>query len=129
MTPRLLSSSLSVLASGAVLSLACACSSPPAKSGVAESPGVASAPVPFIQYGRVLAIDAVSAAGNSGPGGAVRGAVEGNATQNRNHRDDEVFRVTVRFDDGRESRYEYRQVDNLRVGDRVKDEGGQLYRV
>lgn len=157
MASSFLSSSLSVLASGAVLSLASACSSPPATSSVAESPGVARSPAPYTQYGRVSAIDTVSVEGKSGRGGAVLGAVLGavvgnqvgdgngqkaaiavgavggavigNQIQNRNRRDDEVFRVTVRFDDGRESRYDYQRVDDLRVGDRVKDEGGQLHRI
>jgi len=61
--------------------------------------------------------------------GAVGGAVVGNAVQNRNLRDDEVFRVTVRFDDGHENSYDFQRVDALRVGDRVKYVDGQLYRV
>ena len=61
--------------------------------------------------------------------GAVGGAVIGNQIQNRNKRDDEVYRVTVRFDDGHEGTYDFQQIDTLRSGDRVKYEGGQLYRL
>ena len=61
--------------------------------------------------------------------GAVGGAVAGNAIQNRNRRDDEVYRVTVRFDDGHEASYDFQRVDALRTGDRVKYEGGQLHRL
>lgn len=61
--------------------------------------------------------------------GAVAGAVAGNAVEGRRaRRDDEVFRVSVRFDDGSVRAYDFYQVDDLRVGDRVRWENGQLYR-
>lgn len=61
--------------------------------------------------------------------GAIGGAVAGNAIQNHNRRDDEVFRVHVRFDDGSVRNFDFQRVDDLRVGDRVKLEQGQLHRV
>jgi len=61
--------------------------------------------------------------------GAVGGAVAGNAIERRTRRDDEVFRVGVRFEDGSYREYDFQRVDDLRVGDRVKFEGGQLHRV
>jgi len=150
-------SSLSVLASASVLALVSACSSAPPANPVAEAPGVANTPATFSQLGYVRSIDTVNVQGKSnhvgavlgavigavagnqiGDGngqkaaiaaGAVGGAVVGNAVQNRNLRDDEVFRVTVRFDDGHENSYDFQRVDALRVGDRVKYVDGQLYRV
>ncbi|MBC7735194.1 MAG: glycine zipper 2TM domain-containing protein, partial [Bacteriovorax sp.] len=61
--------------------------------------------------------------------GAVGGAVAGNAIQNRNRRDDEVYRVEVRFDNGTSRQIDFQRIDDLRVGDRVKFEGGQLHRL
>jgi outer membrane lipoprotein SlyB len=60
-------------------------------------------------------------------GGAVGGAAAGNAIEQRTRRDDEVFRVTVRFDDGSVRDFDYQRIDDLRVGDRVKLEDGQLH--
>lgn len=110
----------------------------------------------YVQYGQVRSIDVVPVAsrttgggavlgavigavvGNqigSGNGraaatgiGAVGGAVAGNAIEKRNRRDDEVFRVSVRFDDGSVRDFDFQRVDDLRAGDRVKWEGGQLQR-
>ena len=61
--------------------------------------------------------------------GVVGGALAGNAIENRNRRDDEVYRVTVRFDNGSVRDLDFQRVDDLRVGDRVKYEGGQLHRI
>jgi hypothetical protein len=53
----------------------------------------------------------------------------GNQIERRNRRDDEIYRVSVRFDNGSVESYDFQRVDDLRVGDRVKWEGGQLHRV
>ena len=60
-------------------------------------------------------------------GGAVAGGVAGNAIENRTRRDDEVYRVSVRFDDGSIRDYDYQQIGVLRVGDRVQLVDGQLH--
>ena len=60
--------------------------------------------------------------------GAIGGAVIGNQIEQRNRRDDEAYRVTVRLDNGRVAQFDYQRIDDLRVGDRVKWEGGQLMR-
>jgi outer membrane lipoprotein SlyB len=62
-------------------------------------------------------------------GGAVGGAIAGNAIEGQALRADEVYRVTVRFDNGGLRDYDFRRIDDLRVGDRVKWEGGQLHRL
>ncbi|HZT54829.1 MAG TPA: glycine zipper 2TM domain-containing protein [Burkholderiaceae bacterium] len=63
--------------------------------------------------------------------GAVGGAVVGNAieNQNRNLRDGEVYRVQVRFDNGTVRDFDFQRIDDLRIGDRVKFDGGQLHRL
>ncbi len=61
--------------------------------------------------------------------GVIGGAVAGNAIEGRNRRDDEVYRVTVRFDDGSTRDFDFQRVDDLRRGDRVKFEDGQLHRI
>ncbi len=62
-------------------------------------------------------------------GGAVAGGVAGNAIERRQRRDDEAFRVSVRFDDGSVRDFDVQRIDDLRTGDRVKLEGGQLHYV
>jgi outer membrane lipoprotein SlyB len=59
----------------------------------------------------------------------IGGAVAGNAIENRNRRDDEVYRVNVRMDNGSAREFDFQRIDDLRVGDRVKFEGGQLHRL
>jgi outer membrane lipoprotein SlyB len=61
--------------------------------------------------------------------GVVGGAVAGNAIEGRTRRDDELYRVTVRFDDGSVRDFDFQRVDDLRRGDRVKFEDGQLHRM
>lgn len=61
--------------------------------------------------------------------GAVGGAMIGNNIENRDRRGDEIFRVSVRLDNGSVATYDFRQVDDLRIGDRVRIEGGQVYRL
>jgi len=60
--------------------------------------------------------------------GVVGGAVAGNAVESRNKRDDEVFRVGVRLDSGVQRYMDFHRVDDLRVGDRIRFDNGQLYR-
>jgi outer membrane lipoprotein SlyB len=60
-------------------------------------------------------------------GGAVAGGVAGNAIENRSRRDDEVYRVSVRFEDGSIRDFDYQQIGDLRVGDRVQLVNGQLH--
>ena len=59
--------------------------------------------------------------------GVVGGAVAGNQIEKNNRSGEEVYRVTVRFEDGDKRKYDYRDLNGLRVGDKVKVEDGQLY--
>jgi outer membrane lipoprotein SlyB len=51
--------------------------------------------------------------------GAVGGAVVGNEVEKRRG-DDEHYRVTVQFRDGREATFTQESLDGIRVGDRVR---------
>ncbi len=134
-----------------------ACSAPPRRyEPVAQAPVPAYAPVPvYSEQGRVRSIEVIPVAGRSSGGGAVLGAiiggvighqvgggtgkalatgagavggaVAGNAIEMHNKRDDEIFRVSVRFEDGSIRNYDFQRIDDLRVGDRVKLEGGQIH--
>jgi len=146
-----------ILSVAAVASLAVlgACASTPGRhDGVADAP-IVSSPV-YGEYGQVTSIDVIPIAsrpsgagavigaviggvlGNqfgSGSGralatgaGVVGGAVAGNAVEGRNKRDDEIFRVGVRLDSGVQRYMDFHRVDDLRVGDRVRFDNGQLYR-
>jgi len=145
---------LSAAAVGA-LALVTACSSTPPRSDAVYEAPTASAPM-YGETGRVTSIEVVPVAsrpsgagailgaviggviGNqfgSGSGralatgaGIVGGAVAGNAVENRNKRDDEIYRVWIRLDNNTMRSLDFHRVDDLRVGDRVRYDGGQLYR-
>lgn len=140
-----------------VLALVSACSSTPMRHDPVhvQSAPVYSAPM-YGESGQVTSIEVIPVAsrpsgagailgaviggvvGNqfgSGSGkalatgaGIVGGAVAGNAIENRNKRDDEVYRVWIRLDNGSMRSLDFHRVDDLRVGDRVRYDGGQLYR-
>jgi outer membrane lipoprotein SlyB len=57
--------------------------------------------------------------------GVVGGAIVGHQIQKRNAND--VYRVSVRMDNGERRTFDYERIDDLRVGDRVRVEGGQIY--
>jgi len=137
------------------LALFTACSSQPTYSERVYESSHANAPV-YGDYGQVTSIEVIPVAsrpsgagailgaviggvvGNqfgSGTGkaamtgvGIVGGAVAGNAIENRNKRDDEVYRVWIRLDNGGMRSLDFHRVDDLRVGDRVRYDGNQLYR-
>ena len=150
---------LSTVLSVTALALVTACAAPSRRDDPPDyygSPSGRQVPV-YAEYGRVENIGYVSTAqrtsgagavlgaviggviGNqfgSGTGkalatgaGVIGGAVAGNAIENRNRRDDEVYRVQVRFDNGSMRDFDFQRIDDLRTGDRVKLEGGQLHRL
>jgi outer membrane lipoprotein SlyB len=148
----------SVLCIGALVLLTACEVAPRREERVAYAPVPVQRPVPVVaEYGRVENIGYVQVAsrpsgagvvlgavigglvGNhfgSGTGralatgaGVVGGAVAGNAIEGRTRRDDEVYRVQVRFDNGATRDFDFQRIDDLRVGDRVKYEGGQVHRL
>lgn len=136
-----------------------ACAAPPRREErVVYQPAPVARPVPVLaEFGRVENIGYIQTASRpSGAGavlgavvgavvghqfgsgggkalatgaGAIGGAVAGNAIEGRQRRDDEVYRVTVRFDNGSVRDFDFQRIDDLRTGDRVKFEGGQLHRL
>ncbi|WP_298829590.1 glycine zipper 2TM domain-containing protein [uncultured Piscinibacter sp.] len=139
----------------ALLALLGACASPPARN---EAIGQAydSRSREDVQYGTVIAIEAANGpthttgggavlgavigavVGNqvgSGTGraaatgvGAVGGALIGNTLEKRRQDDDDFYRIRVRFNHGGVGEFNYRTIGDLRVGDRVRAEAGQLER-
>jgi outer membrane lipoprotein SlyB len=110
-----------------------------------------------LQYGRVQAIEPLRTEGNATGGGAaiggilggvlgnqfgggsgrtvttIAGVLGGAVLGNKVERDNngggkDVYRVTVRFDSGEQRAFDYQQIGDIRVGDRVKFDGNQVYR-
>lgn len=61
--------------------------------------------------------------------GAVGGAIIGNEIDRRRHEGDDRVRVTVELDRGGRRSFEFERIGDLRVGDRVRIVGGELYRL
>jgi outer membrane lipoprotein SlyB len=127
------------------------------RDGVAQAPGAAQRNEQRTELGRVTRIEVVKLEGRtSGAGavlggvlgavvgsqigggsgralatgvGVVGGAVVGNSIEQRNKADNEVYRVHVRMDNGVFRVFDFHQIDDLRTGDQIKVEGGQLYRL
>ena len=59
--------------------------------------------------------------------GAAGGAVAGHEIQRRSRGPNEAFRVSVRMDDGSFRTVVQEQITDLRPGDRVRIQGGQIY--
>jgi len=61
--------------------------------------------------------------------GVIGGAIAGNQVEKNNKSADEIYRVTVNFDNGRTQQFDYQQIGDLRRGDRVRVEGAQIYQL
>ena len=150
----MMSRKLSVLCSVSALALITACSSNPPRNDAVFDP--ASSTSNAVTFGNVSNIEIVSVASRSSGGGAilgaviggvlgnqvgkgsgrdaatvvgaVGGAVVGNQIERRNKSDNEIYRVSVRLDNGRVAQFDYQRIDDLRVGDRIKVQDGQLHR-
>jgi outer membrane lipoprotein SlyB len=120
---------------------------------VTQSPAVYQS----AQYGQVRAINVAQVPGKAGAAGAVLGAVAGGALGNMvgggNGRtaatiggavvggyagnkiaqneagENTVYRVDVQFDDGHTQTFDFKQLNGLQVGDRVKWQDGQIYKM
>ena len=79
--------------------------------------------VAYNEDGRVVAIDVVRGSGHASGGGAVAG----NEIEKR-HNDNDGYRIVVQFPDGREATFMQDSPNGLRVGDRVRIDGGRVYR-
>ncbi len=146
-----------LLGAAALALMATACASDPvAYSEPRYVPSAAYNNGGYSDSGRVVAIDAVRGSGRTSGGGAVLGgivggvighqigngrgndaatvagaiggAVAGNEIEKRRNEGGEDYRVTVQFRDGREATFMQDTVGGLRVGDRVRVDGGRLLR-
>lgn len=61
--------------------------------------------------------------------GVIGGAVAGNQVERNNKTADEIYRVTVNFDNGRTQQFDYQDIGDLRRGDRVRVAGSQIYQL
>jgi outer membrane lipoprotein SlyB len=61
--------------------------------------------------------------------GVVGGAVAGNNVEKNNGHDSDIYRISVRFENGSRQQFDYENINDLRVGDRVKVENGQIERL
>ena len=61
--------------------------------------------------------------------GGVGGAVAGNEVQKRTRGANETFRVTVRYNNGATETIRQDDIADLRTGDRVRVDGGRIYRL
>ena len=149
---------LSTLTAASALAVLTGCVVAPARERVvyAPQPTVRQVPV-YAEYGRVENIGTIQVAQRPSGGGAILGAViggvvgnrfgggsgralatgvgvvggaiAGNAIENHSLREGEIFRVQVRFDNGALRDFDFQRIDDLRSGDRVKFENGQLHRI
>jgi outer membrane lipoprotein SlyB len=149
------SNQLSLVGSLSALALLTACSANPPRNDAVVNPPAATSQ--GITFGNVSNIEIVPVATRASGGGAilgaviggvlghqvgggsgrtaatavgvVGGAVIGNQIEQRNQRDGEIYRVSVRLDTGRVAQFDFQQINDLRVGDRIKVQDGQLYRI
>ena len=61
--------------------------------------------------------------------GSVGGAVAGNQVQQRTRGANETFRVTVRYENGATENIRQDDISDMRTGDRVRVDGGRVYRM
>lgn len=122
-----------------------------------QTHSVYSAPRNAEQYGRVSDIEVLNVESKPSGGGAVLGAVlggvlghqlgkdrgrdvatgvgvvggamAGNSVERNNGHDSDIYRITVKFENGSRQQFDYEDINDLRVGDRVKVESGQIERL
>ncbi|MED5621634.1 glycine zipper 2TM domain-containing protein [Ideonella sp. BN130291] len=149
---------LTLVAAASALAMTVGCSSPQDPGARPVAP-VTQSPSAYqgTQYGQVRAINVVDRPGTASGagavlgavvggalgtqvgkgdgrtaatvGGAVAGGVIGNEIEKRRTSGTEVYRVEVQFDDGRTATYDFKELNGLQIGDRVRWQDNQLYRM
>ncbi|WP_306518397.1 glycine zipper 2TM domain-containing protein [Rheinheimera sp.] len=61
--------------------------------------------------------------------GLIGGALAGNEIQKRNQGGNQLYRVTVQLQNGQIRHFDYQDIGNLQIGDRVSIQGQQLYQL
>lgn len=61
--------------------------------------------------------------------GIVGGALAGNEIEKNKNAEDDVYRVTVLLDAGQSQSFDYQDINNLQVGDRVEIENQQIVKL
>ena len=140
------------------LALLSACASRPQLNEPVYSPSRSAVPA-TVSYGVVRSIEVVASAGDQPQGGgavlggvlgailgrqfadsssgknvgtvagAVGGALIGNEVEKNVRREQQGVRVNVQLDQGGARSFEFKSAGELRIGDRVRIEGDQLYRL
>jgi hypothetical protein len=86
-----------------------------------------------VHYGQVSAIEILDVesedAGNAIVLGSVGGAISKKSVEHLNGHDSDIYRITVILENGNLQEFNYADINNLRVGDRVKVENGQIERL
>ncbi len=86
-----------------------------------------------VHYGQVSAIEILDveseAAGSTIVLGAVGSTTAGNSAERLNGHDSDIYCITVVLEDGSQQQFNYAEINELRVGDRVKVESGQIERL
>ncbi|HET9646504.1 MAG TPA: glycine zipper 2TM domain-containing protein [Burkholderiaceae bacterium] len=62
-------------------------------------------------------------------GGAAAGGFAGHKIEESRAGGSQVYRVDVRFEDGTSRTFDFRDLNGLRVGDRIRWQDGQMYRM
>ena len=136
-----------------------ACASPSSRQNAPVYGGSNPSASASVAYGQVRSIDPIGIApdqpqgagavaggivgavigrqfGNSSSGknmgtvaGAVGGAIIGNEIEKSARRDHSGVRITVTLDNGSIRSFDFKEPGSLRIGDRVRIEGSQLYRI
>ena len=126
---------MTLVAAAAALAATVGCSTPARDYGGARPVApVTQSPAAYdARYGQVRSIQVVDRPGGaSGAGavvGAVAGGVVGNEIEKRRSSGTEVYRVEVQFDNGSVQSFDFTDLNGLRIGDRVRWEDNQLYRM
>ncbi len=60
--------------------------------------------------------------------GAIGGALAGNAIEQQNARTQDFYRVVIVLNEGGQRTFDYATLNDLRVGDRVRIDGNQVFR-